>query len=268
MYSIKVDNLNLDQIAKSGQAFRFKEVGKNHFSVIAFNRYLEIVQNGSQFSFSCTEEEFESIWRDYFDFSTDYSHIASTIISSGDDYLINAYNNGSGVRILKQDLWEIIITFMISQNNNISRIKKSVDLLCTAGHVPCINREDKYAFPSAKDISFDIFSDKSLGFGYRSEYLKDMFAFATENPNWLNKLKTLNYEDAMKELLAIKGIGNKVANCICLFGLHHVDAFPIDTHVRQILDAHYPDGFDFNRYSGFSGIVQQYMFYDKISIKK
>ena len=92
-----------------------------------------------------------------------------------------------------------------------------------------------------------------MGFGYRADYLREIYAFAEANPDWLDNLRKLSYDDAMNTLLERKGIGKKVANCICLFGLHHVEAFPIDTHVKQLLAEHYRDGFDFDRFAPDSG---------------
>lgn len=107
----------------------------------------------------------------------------------------------------------------------------------------------------------EVFDDRSMGFGYRAPYLKEIYEYGANNPDWLDNLRKMSYDEAMESLLTRKGIGKKVANCICLFGLHHVDAFPIDTHVKQLLDKYYSDGFDFERYKGVAGIIQQYLFY-------
>jgi N-glycosylase/DNA lyase len=95
-----------------------------------------------------------------------------------------------------------------------------------------------------------------------------MYGYAAADPDFPGRLKAMDNEQALNELKQFKGIGNKVANCVCLYGLHQVDAFPIDTHIKQILKNHYPDGFDFERYEGVAGIVQQYMFYHKINTPK
>ena len=100
-----------------------------------------------------------------------------------------------------------------------------------------------------------------MGFGYRASYLSEIYSYTLKNPQWLDNLRKMSYDEAMDSLLERKGIGKKVANCICLFGLHHVDAFPIDTHVKQLLDKYYQDGFDFERYKGVAGIIQQYLVY-------
>ena len=286
MYTTVIKNMDIAMIADSGQAFRFRRIPDRcddntvTYALIAFGRYLEISQSGETFTFSCSEEEWNKIWRSYFDLDTDYESIGNLILSSGDDYLIEAYNRGRGVRILRQDLWEMIVTFMISQNNNIKRIGASVDKLCVRSGVPLqfpsemasqnafengAFENGAFAFPAPGEVPMEIFEDKGMGFGYRAEYLSGIYTLAKDNPEWMDRLRTMTYDEAMEALLAIKGIGKKVANCICLFGLHHIDAFPIDTHVKQILAAHYPDGFDFERYKGVAGIVQQYMFYNKIS---
>ncbi|MDY4999351.1 MAG: 8-oxoguanine DNA glycosylase, partial [Lachnospiraceae bacterium] len=91
--------------------------------------------------------------------------------------------------------------------------------------------------------------------------------YGQEHPELLALLPKLSYAEAMEELVRINGIGPKVANCVCLFGLHHVEAFPIDTHVRQLLDKYYPDGFDYEYYGGNAGIIQQYLFYYELKHK-
>lgn len=251
---LTVSNFDIKQIAESGQCFRINETGDGSFRIIAFGKLLRIRQCGNEIELSCSEEEWESIWSSYFDMDTDYDEIRELIMSSADEYLINAYNYGSGIRILRQDLWESIVSFIISQNNNIPRIKSSIEKICKLV-------EGEYSFPRPGDIDPEAFMDKGLGLGYRSEYLRDIYEFVSNNPQWLEMFKNLTYEDAMKELTSIRGIGNKVANCICLFGLHHVEAFPIDTHIKQIIEKNYPNGFDTKKFPHVAGIIQQYMFY-------
>lgn len=267
MISKTINNLNLKQIAESGQCFRWKQIEEKRYSVVAFGKYLEISQNGNQFDFSCEEDDWEQFWKDYFDTDTDYDGIRELIMSSEDAHLKEAFEGGSGVRILRQDLWEIIVSFMISQNNNIKRISSSVDLICQRFGRPIEldNQVIGYTFPRPGEVNPELFIDKTLGLGYRDLYLKEIYEFAQANPKWLEELKGLDYEAAMASLLERKGIGKKVANCICLFGLHHVDAFPIDTHVKQLLEKYYKEGFDFERYEGVAGIIQQYLFYYEIN---
>ena len=119
MIKKSIDYLNLQQIADSGQCFRWKKQDDNKYSVIAYGKYVEIEQNGNEFTFSCDEQEWEQVWSKYFDMETDYGQIATMIMESGDEHLIEAYKYGSGVRILRQDLWEMIVSFMISHTLNI-----------------------------------------------------------------------------------------------------------------------------------------------------
>lgn len=261
MYKAKIDNLDLKQIADSGQCFRWKNTDENEYTIVAFDKAVKITQDGNEFTFDCDENEWNSIWRDYLDMDTDYARIANLIAEGTDEHLKDAYAFGSGVRILKQDLWEMIVTFMISQNNNIKRITNSVDLLCSRCGKEIKGYEGMYTFPKPGEVSDEVFEDRSIGFGYRAAYLKEIYNYGLHNPNWLDKLRKMSYDEAMTSLLERKGIGKKVANCICLFGLHHVDAFPIDTHVKQLLDKYYSNGFDFRRYNGVAGIIQQYLFY-------
>ena len=263
MYKIEIENMDLEQIATSGQFFRWKKIDENRYSVVAFGKRLEICQDGIEFSMSCDEQEWNEIWSSYFDLDTDYANVARLINESEDEHLKEAYSKGSGVRILRQDLWEIIVSFIISQNNNISRITQSIDKICTRCELPALGGE--YRFPYPGEVEPEFWDDSTLGLGYRNEYLKLIYEYAKENPKWLDELKTMSYDDAMQSLMERKGIGKKVANCICLFGLHHVDAFPIDTHVKQLLAKYYQNGFDFDRYKGVAGIVQQYLFYYEIS---
>ncbi len=271
-YTFSCKNLNLIQIANSGQCFRWEILDADTVRISAFGRMLEVskishendfaltgatnekpTDGENYFSASCSDEEWNALWHDYFDLDTDYESIGNTIMESGDEYLINAYNYGNGIRILKQDLWETIVSFMISQNNNIPRIKGSIDKIC----------HGQLAFPRPGEVDPDMFLDKTLGLGYRDSFLRDIYIYTEKKPEWLDDLRHSDYDDSMKLLTAQKGIGAKVANCVCLFALHHVEAFPIDTHIKQILALHYPNGFNFERYKGFAGIVQQYMFYYK-----
>ena len=260
---IKNDYFDLKQIAESGQCFRMREAAPGEYVIPAFGRVLRVKQKGSELSFSCDEREWEEIWKDYFDFDRDYGKIGECIRKNGDSHLADCFEAGRGIRILAQDLWEMIITFMISQNNNIPRIKGSVEKICALGGKK-IKGTDIYAFPGPDDLNPAVFGDSSLGLGYRADYLREMFETTAADPSWLDKLKTLSYEEARKVLISKKGIGPKVADCVCLFGLSHRDAFPVDTHVKQLLSKYYPNGFDTSPYTGFKGIIQQYLFYYEI----
>lgn len=260
----ELDHFEIADIAKSGQCFRWKLVSDTEANIVAFSRVLNIKKHDNIFELSCTEPEWETIWAPYFDMGTDYAYVEGRIYESKDAHLAECFEKGRGIRILRQDLWEMIISFLISQNNNIPRIKKSIEAICkTAGKR--IEGTTEYAFPGPFDVPNDFFESNEVGLGYRVPYLSQMYAFARQNPEWLSFLTTLDYKGAREELLKRLGIGPKVSDCICLFGLHHIDAFPIDTHVKALLKKYYEKGFDYAFFEGICGIIQQYLFYFEIA---
>lgn len=268
----RIDHLNLKETAYSGQCFRWKELPSGGFSIVSQGKYLEIRNIGDkddEFELSCTEEEWDSIWSGYFDLDTDYGRIERLINESDDEHLKEAFLLGKGIRILRQDLWEMIISYLISQNNNITRIKRTIDMFCERCGYWAEGSDisnPSFRFPTPEDKLPDgIFDDSSLGLGYRNIYLKEMYEFAHSNPKWVDSLREMNYGSAREALLRRKGIGPKVADCISLFGLHHIEAFPIDTHVKQLLAKYYSDGFPFDYFDGVAGIIQQYLFYYELN---
>ena len=263
---LTIDHLNLNQTAKSGQCFRWHKTDENSYLIppVRINGNLSnplTISNigNSKFDLSCSQKEWDNIWSLYFDMDTDYSAVEDKIMSSGDSHCIEAFQKGYGIRILRQDLWEIIISFLISQNNNITRISRSIEAICQKAGL------ENNAFPYPGEIDISMFDDSSLGLGYRNTYLKKIYEYALLHPEFPDELKSLSYEKAYTTLLTFTGIGPKVANCICLFGLHHIDAFPIDTHVKQLLNTYYINGFPFDYYEGIAGIIQQYLFYYELN---
>lgn len=252
-FTMELSDLNLKQIAESGQVFRMTEEKEGLYRVW-FREYTTLVEEKDEkLIFYCSEDEFNTVWYDYFDLSLDYSKIKA-LVDEKDEYLKMAVEHGYGIRILRQDLWEIIISFIVSQNNNIPRIKNSIAKLCA------LTKDG--SFPSAEILSrVPVEELHSYGLGYRDEYIHRIAVKTAKGEFVPESLLELSYEDAKKTLMAEHGIGKKVADCICVFGLHHLNAFPIDTHVKQILAAHYEDGFPFDRYEGYAAVMQQYMFY-------
>ena len=263
MYEIKLKDLDLNQIMNSGQCFRMKMSAEGVCSVTAADKYVEIEQNGDHFTFSCSREEFETVWYPYLDLQTDYGTIKAGV-DKKDEYLLRAVEYGWGIRILRQDLWEMIITFLISQNNNVSRIRNSVEILCSqlGERRSLAGGAVYYAFPQPEAV-LEAGMERlgSMGLGYRDKYIMKMAECVAKGDLNLDALRSAGYEEAHQMLTAQYGLGKKVADCVCLFGLHHVDAFPVDTHIKKILDRFYPDGFPYENYRGVLGIIQQYMFY-------
>ena len=253
MFTVQIDHMNLHQIANSGQCFRWQQINDNTYKIPAFDKELTISQDGNTFILSCDEEEWNGLWKNYFDVDTDtdYNEVENIIMESNDDFLKAAYEFGSGIRILRQDLWEVIISFIISQNNNIPRIRKSIEKICA---------EVDGRFPTCHEILDMDLSDKGLG--YRDEYLIDAADW------WIWEDECPLVEEPKTELMKIKGVGEKVSNCICLFGMHQLDAFPVDVHIKRIINREYDGEMPDWAFGKYAGLFQQYIFYYELNHKK
>ena len=267
-------NFDIGQISRSGQCFRLNPVEKQEkgqadgqangeYRLIVGEKTLYLRQGGDEIWLSCGEEEWEKIWRSYFDWDTDYGAFQDAV-DSEDAYMQAAIRAGGGIRILRQPLWETLVSFIISQQNNIPRIKGCVESLCTLfGEERIDSRGYVYhTFPDAGRLAALSLEDLApCRLGYRSRYILATARMAAQGEIDLEALGDLSYEEARRELMRLPGVGKKVADCICLFALHHIEAFPVDTHIQAMLREHYPDGFPFDRYKGFAGVLQQYGFY-------
>lgn len=198
----------------------------------------------------------------YLDFGTDYTAICNMVV--GDERLVKAAEFGKGIRILNQDPFETLISFIISQQNNIPRISKIIERMSEAfGTEACEPLRFGYAFPSVDALaSARIESLESLGLGYRAKYVWSAAKRVQEEGiGVLNSYKNKAYEETMDYLLSYYGIGDKVASCVALFGLGHKEAFPIDVWIRRVLESWYDGNFDPHKYDPYAGVIQQYMYY-------
>lgn len=270
-----IKNFNLEQIADSGQCFRWRKIDEGKYLIPAYDHIVTVTQSGEKFEFSCTEAEYQIIWKHYFDLELDYGKIIAAI-DKNDTFLKEAAEYGSGIRILNQELWEMIISYIISQNNNIPRIKKGIEAVCDRYKaVICKDEQDNlekteneiYGFPHLTDIEKNggRQSLSELGLGYRDEYIWLMCEYEHENKVFFENLRKCDYEQSMKMLMEHKGIGRKVANCISLFGLHHLDACPIDVWMKKIIDEEYGGIQPKWMSDRYAGIYQQYAFFYKRS---
>lgn len=282
MVTIENNCFSIPQICESGQCFRLDAVSEDTYELLAGSRYLKIKIRGNPEEVAgrdenanahthaygetilyCTQKEYETFWKEYFDLSVSYSDYIDQI-DRDDDYLTGAAAFGSGIRILRQDTWEMIITFILSQQNNIPRIK---GLIRTLSERYGKRRETPdgrmyYTFPRAEELSQATEEElRELKLGYRSKYICQTAKMIAGGEINLDALKEMEYMKARTELMRLSGIGGKVADCICLFALHQMDAFPVDTHIKKVLELHYPAGFPFERYKGCAGVMQQYIFY-------
>ena len=270
MIKLKIDYFDLAQICQSGQCFRMREKSKGIYSVIAGNRYLELEQQGGECTFYCGEAEFYDFWEEYFDLKGDYA-VYTEQIAPDDLYLKNAAEYGSGIRILRQDLWEMTVSFLISQQNNIARIRRCIENICKSYGNKMINEHGEvfYAFPMPEALA--VLEENALlecNLGYRSKYVVRTAKSIVTGEIDLEAVSRLPYREAREELLKLFGVGRKVADCICLFALHKLEAFPVDTHIEQALQAHYKSGFPMDRYEGYQGVLQQYIFYYELTGSK
>lgn len=262
-----VDNFNLAQICQSGQCFRMYARGEDRYALIAGSHYLEVEQQGGKCVFYCDRAEFENFWTGYFDLETDYASYMGKI-ASDDSYLKGAAEFGSGIRILRQDLWEMIVSFLISQQNNIVRIRRCIENICSGYGEKLTNAqgEEYHAFPTPQALA--ALKEDALmacNLGYRSKYVVRTARNVVDGECNLETIGRLPYPEAREELLKLFGVGEKVADCICLFALHHLEAFPVDTHIRQAMENHYQQGFPMERYQGCQGVLQQYIFYYELA---
>ena len=270
MIERQIEHFDLGQICDSGQCFRMERVEEGRYRVCAGSRSLIVSQEKEQFRFDCSQEDFENFWEDYFDLKTDYGNYIEQI-NPRDSYLVHAAEFGSGIRILKQDLWEMIVSFLISQQNHIGRIQRCIENLCRTYGERRQDMSGEYydAFPKPEVLAeLDEDALKACNLGYRSKYVVRSARSVAGGEISLNELEQMSFAKARKELMGLYGVGEKVADCICLFALHQLDAFPIDTHIRQALDAHYRRGFPNRRCKGFRGVMQQYIFYYELKGRK
>ncbi len=275
-------NFDVGKIFDCGQSFRFDAVEstthEKEFSGVAFGRFVSFGQDGDTlYIYGSTLEEYESIWKKYLDIDRDYDAIGCDILKNcQNEALASALEYGNGIRILSQEPFECIISFIISQNNNIPRIKKIIEALSAkCGEAIELSEELKKhisgrsslcTFPTAKALeSLGVDGLFELKTGFRAKYIYD--AVSKYNSGALVIEDIINEQDterAIEELCRIKGIGRKVASCALLFGFGKYDAFPIDVWMKRVALKYFgEDGntLDAKSFGRYAGIAQQYLFY-------
>lgn len=257
------DDFDLEKIAESGQCFRFGRNGDG-WRIVSGADCLRIAPlGGGSYALDCGEDAFAAVWRDYFDLDEDYAAIRARIDPEEDPYLSAAAEAEKGIRILRQDPWETLVSFLISQNKNIPAICRSIELLAeTCGEEKTDAAGERYfAFPTPEAVA--ALSDEDLrrcSLGYRCAYVRAAARAVLDGALELNALKTADEARTMAALTGLFGVGVKVASCVSLFGLHHLDAFPQDVWIKRILAREYPTGYPFARCAPYNGVYQQYMF--------
>lgn len=254
-----VSDLDLAETLDCGQSFRWVQQEDGSFCGVAYRKNVTVRLEGTDlYIYNATKADFENIWRRYFDLELDYGKIREGI-SAIHPVLSEAARYAPGIRILQQEPYEALCTFIISQNNNIKRIKGIVQRLCE-----CFGDEIEdgvFAFPTAERMALLSPDDLApLRAGFRNRYLVDAAQKVASGEVELERCRTLDYESARRELMKITGVGIKVADCTLLFGLHRIEAFPIDVWMKRAMEKLFPDmtGSDFGEYAG---IAQQYIFH-------
>lgn len=250
--------LNIKTTLFCGQAFRWKEKEDGSFHAVVKNKIIDAEQKDNKIIFkNVGDEETKELIESYFDLKRDYKKICSEL--SADESFRRAYEEYEGIRILRQDSWEALCSFIISQNNNIPRITGIIDRFCKQFGEK-LNEED-YTFPSyekLKGIKADDLS--SLRAGFRAKYIADAVEKLNSGEVSLKKTEKLPIEQARQELCKIKGVGAKVAECTLLYGFGKMEAFPVDVWVKRIMEEMYPSGLP-EIFKGNEGIAQQYLFH-------
>ena len=264
---LRIDNISELDLAKTfdcGQCFRWEPEEDGSWTGIAGSRPANMrIENGT---LVIEEPEGGSrsadFWRNYLDLDTDYGALNAFLSDSEPEIMPEAISSGSGIRILRQDLWETVVHFIISQNNNIPRIKGCIErLAAVAGEPVCeFMGKTRYATPTAEKLASMTAEDlKEVRLGYRDKYLIET----------AKEWQTLT-ESEREDVGRFTGVGPKVESCIRLFGLHDMASFPIDVWVRRLMNRFYGfdekdksgmDKFASERFGEYAGLAQQYLFY-------
>lgn len=255
---ISKQELNLSDTLDCGQCFRWSKQNENEFIGVVQNKVIKLKQTQEEIMFyETSKQDFYSFWINYFDLETDYKAIHKEL--SFDETIKTSLEYAGGIRILKQPCFETLCSFIISQNNNIPRIKGCIDKLCRKFGTHII--DDYYSFPTAEVLaSLEKQDLQGLSLGYRDDYILDCAKKVVNNEINLEEIKTLDINEAREKLRLIKGVGPKVAECALLFGFYRVEAFPIDTWIKKVLKYYYEDGFP-KKAEPYAGIAQQYLFH-------
>ncbi|MBE6538649.1 MAG: DNA-3-methyladenine glycosylase 2 family protein [Ruminococcaceae bacterium] len=276
---IEIKNVKGFSVAKTfdcGQCFRFEPVtGTRHeseFSGVAYGRFFSVAQDGETlYIYNCDADFYEKYLCSYLSLDTDYEEIRRDIATRcPTEYMLSVMERGEGIRILRQERWEALCSFIISQNNNIPRIKKIIRVLserCGAEvDVSLMSEhgaaESEYAFPTPESVlALGVDGLRELRVGFRASYIYDAAEKVSLGALDLDDISALPTAECIDALCSVKGVGLKVASCTALFGMEKYDAFPIDVWIRRVLLEKFPNNFDPSTLGEFAGIAQQYMFY-------
>ncbi|QSX04813.1 DNA-3-methyladenine glycosylase 2 family protein [Sedimentibacter sp. zth1] len=259
-------------IFECGQAFRWEKELDNSYTIVANKRVINVSKLNDEIIIkNSNKEDFNEIWKDYFDIDTDYSQIKSKL--NNDDIMKKAIEFGTGIRILNQQEYEMIISFIISANNRIPMIKKVISNLSKkfGDFIQEYNSKKYYSFPSIERLAnADVEKVAECKAGFRSERIILASQKIIQDKDIVYNLKSKTYDEGLEYLKTYKGIGDKVANCILLFSMKQFATFPVDVWVRRVMQTLYVPNtakdleirkFAENKFKDLSGYAQQYLFF-------
>lgn len=278
----KLKNFDIGKIFDCGQCFRFDAVDSSphekEFSGVAYGRFVSFAQDGQTlFIYGSDKNDYETIWKRYLDLERDYDAVAADILSNcSNPALRESVSYGEGIRILAQEPFECIISFIISQNNNIPRIKKLIETLCAkCGQKISVSDDMKKhvtrssslcSFPNAEALeALGVDGLFELKTGFRAKYIYDAVARSIDGSLSIDEIMSEgDIEKAIEMLCTVKGIGRKVASCALLFGFGKYNAFPVDVWMKRVALKYFgEDGeaLSWQSFGTYAGIAQQYLFY-------
>lgn len=256
VYDVK--DFELKDTLQCGQCFRFYENEDGSFSGVAKDKSITLKKQGDTLSLFTSEDDFLCFWKGYFDLELDYSKIKEEL-SKLHPNLKEAARFAPGIRILKQEPFEALISFIISQNNNIKRISGIVERLCALCGKEIA--QGVYAFPEVSVLAGLTPEELApIRAGFRARYIIDAAVKVASGEVDLEALYDMSYEDAKAQLMKITGVGVKVADCVLLYGFHKLEGFPMDVWMKRAMTVLF-DSMDGRNFGEFAGIAQQYIFH-------
>ncbi|MDI6618701.1 MAG: DNA glycosylase [Clostridiales bacterium] len=266
-----VRDFDLKHIFDCGQCFRWYEEKDGSYTGTAFGRVINVQKQGNLLIINNSDlDDFKNLWFRYFDLGRDYGRIKEVL--SKDEVLNEAIKFGGGIRILRQDEWEILISFMLSTNNRIPMIKRAIKSLSEKYGKPIEYKGNTYfSFPEPSKIAdADISEIEKCHTGFRAKFIKGAAVAVNDGDLDLYNLDKIGYSKARDELMELKGVGPKVSDCILLFSMGYYEAFPVDVWIKRVMQFFYLtqddslkkiEIFAQNKFKELAGFAQEYLFY-------
>ena len=260
-------------VFECGQCFRWLREDDGSYTGVVQGKVINVKKENDLIIFDNTnKEDFENIWFDYFDLGRNYGEIKNQL-KVMDEYLEKATEFGQGIRILQQDGWEMLISFIISANNRIPMIQRAINNLSEryGKFIGEYRGKKYYAFPTPEELSKVSVEDiRACQTGFRDKYIKSVVDYVNENNEDVLSYRKLDTSECIKELVKFNGVGPKVADCIALFGMQKYDTFPVDVWVKRVMEEFYVEDnlslpkirkFALDKFGDLAGFAQQYLFY-------